>query len=87
MGLFGGAGRSQVGVLAGQDLQNQQIRGMERRDRDMIQVFIGLRDVPANQDAKLLYGHTQLLSCLGFGELSLVLLGGERTCVHGPNAF
>ena len=36
---------------------------------------------------KLLHRHTQLLSCLDFGVLSLVLLGGERTCVHDPNAF
>jgi len=60
---------------------------MKSGDGDVIQVFIGLRDVLANQDAQLLYRHTQLLRCLSFGVLRLVLLGGERTCVHGPNAF
>ena len=77
--LFGGG--------AGQELENQQIRRMERCDRDVIQVFIGLSDVPANQDAQLLYRYTQLLSCLRFGVLSLILFGGKRTCVHGPTAF
>ena len=60
---------------------------MKTRHGYVIQIFIALRDVVANQDTKLLHRHTQFLSCLRFGVLGLILLGWERTCVHGPNAF
>ncbi len=42
-------------ALAGEDFENQKIRGMETCHRDVIQVFIALRNVLANQDAKLLH--------------------------------
>jgi hypothetical protein len=53
----------------------------------MHEILVGFRDVFANQDAQLLYRNTQLLGRLGFRVLSLILLGGERACVHGSNAF
>ena len=73
--------------MAGEKLENEKIGGMKGGDGDMVQVFIALRDVAAYQDAKLLHGHAQFLSCLQFGVLGLILLGGERACVHDPNAF
>ena len=41
--------------LAGQNLEDQKIGRMEARHRNVVQVFIGLRDVAANQDAELLH--------------------------------
>jgi len=76
-----------IATLAGEKLEDKKIGRVKSGDADVVQVFIGLRDVVANQYAKLLHGYTQLLSRLHFGVLRLVLLGGERACVHGLNAF
>jgi hypothetical protein len=74
---------SHAALLPGEKLENEKIRRMETCHRNMNQVLIALRDVSANQNAKLFYGDTQLLGRLGFGVLRLRLLGWERACVHG----
>src|ERR1700679_508861 len=85
--LLDTVGRSHAGVLAGENLEDQKIGGMKGGNGQVIQVFIAVRDVLSDQDAKLLHRYTQLLSRLQLGVLSLVLLGWERTCVHNPIAF
>ncbi len=74
-------------MLAREDFENKKVRRMETGHGNVMQVFIALRDVIPNQDAKLLHRQPQLLSRLRLGVLSLVLLGGKSTCVHDPNAF
>jgi hypothetical protein len=58
LALLAGICWREMAVLPGQDLQNQQIRGMKARHGDMIQVFIGLRNVAADQSAQLVDRHS-----------------------------
>lgn len=86
--LFAGISRRERCALTGEDFENQKIRGMETCHSDMMQVFIALRNVTANQGAKLFHRDTQLMSRFDLVVLSLArLLGGKGTCIHGLNAF
>ena len=50
--------REKNAFLAGQNLEDQKIRGMKACDRDMVQVFISLRNMAADQSAQLIHCHS-----------------------------
>jgi len=55
---------------------------METRAGDMIEVFLALRNVAADQSPQLIYGHAQFLSCFQLRILGLADLARERRLVR-----